>query len=92
MPGKRIMDTPDTTPNPENNPPDTENRRNALRDDVTDMIAYALWRHWKLRPPERDLSATRRWARYATAHLDLCGIEWIRKPPAKCHSDANFEG
>jgi hypothetical protein len=71
--------------------PDIGNRENDLRNEVTDMIAYALWRHWKLRPPERDLSATRRWARCATDHLDLCGIEWTRKPPAKYHSDANFD-
>ena len=70
--------------------PDTENQGDLLRDDITDMIAYALWRHWKQRPPKRDLSATRRWARYATAHLDLCGIEWTQKPPADSHSDANF--
>lgn len=65
-------------------------RKNDLQDEVTDMIAYALWLHWKQRPPKRDLSATRHWARYATAHLELCGIEWTQKPPAKCHSDENF--
>ncbi len=84
------MNTRETPLKPDIEIPDTESRENDLRDDVTDMIAYALWRHWKLRPAKRDLSATRRWARYATAHLDLCGIEWTRKPPAKCHSDANF--
>ncbi len=84
------MNTPDTPLKPDSEIPDTDVRENDLRDDITDMIAYALWRHWKLRPPKRNLSATRRWARYATAHLDLCGIEWTRKPPAKSHSDANF--
>ena len=75
---------PMNTPNPSLKPD------NDLHDDITDMIAYALWRHWKLRPASRNLSETRRWARYATAHLELCGIEWTRKPPPKGHSDANF--
>jgi hypothetical protein len=87
------MTIPDTTPKPDSGTPNTTNtksRKDDLRDDVTDMIAYALWRHWQQRPPKRDLSATRRWARYATAHLDLCGIEWTQKPPPDSHSDANF--
>ena len=74
----------------DNESPDTGNTPDQLRDDVTDMIAYALWRHWKLRPSRRDLAATRQWAAYATDHLKLCGIEWIRRPPDKSHSDANF--
>jgi hypothetical protein len=85
------MNTPDTTQKPDNGPTDTGLQNDDLRDDITDMIAYALWRHWKQRPPKRDLSATRRWAMYVTAHLDLCGIDWTQKPPDKCHSDVNFE-
>jgi hypothetical protein len=83
------MSTPGTE-GAENDLQDDALQGDALQDDVTDIIAYALWRHWKQRPPKRDLSATKRWARYVTAHLSLCGIEWRQKPPAKGHSDTNF--
>ena len=84
------MNTPDEPLKPNIDKLDIKGGENDLSNDVTDMIAYALWQHWKQRPSKRDLSATRRWARYATAHLELCGIEWTQKPPAKCHSDADF--
>jgi hypothetical protein len=85
------MTKPATPPPTDANTPRITPPGNALHEEVTDMIAYALWLHWKQRPPKRDLSATRLWARYATAHLELCGIEWTQKPPAKYHSDANFK-
>ena len=84
------MNTPDRSRKPDRPTTKESAAERQLRNDVTDMIAYALWRHWKQRPPKRDLAATRRWATYATAHLELCGIEWRQKPPAKYHSDVNF--
>lgn len=84
------MTTEDTAQEPESDGRKAERTTGDLRHDITDMIGYALWRHWKLRPPERDLAATKRWAAYVTAHLELCGIEWTRKPPTKNHSDTNF--
>ena len=84
------MTPPDSPPKPPRETPKTAGGEDDLRDEITDMIAYALWLHWKQRPTRRDLSATRRWARYATAHLELCGMEWSRKPPARGHSDAKF--
>ena len=62
----------------------------ADKDDISDMIAYALWRNWKLRPAKRDLAATREWAKRVTAHLELCGVEWSRKPPNQPHGTGNF--
>ena len=64
--------------------------KDAEADDMADMIAYALWRKWKLRPRKRDLAATRAWARHVVAHLRLCGVEWNRRPPRKLHSSADY--
>lgn len=51
------------------------------RDALVEMIAYALWRKMDLKPKKRSLDDARVWARHVVAHLELCGVEWARKPP-----------
>ena len=59
-------------------------------DELVDMIAYALWRHWKLRPARRDLAAMRVLAQQVVEHLALCRIEWRQKPPGPRHGTSDY--
>ena len=52
------------------------------REDLIEMIAYALWRSLDLR---RSLDDARLWARKVVEHLELCQIEWRPKPATRPH-------
>lgn len=60
--------------------------KNADRDELISVINYALWRHWNLRPKKRDIAATKSLAKAVLNHLELCGFDWRKKPPAPPHS------
>ena len=57
-------------------------RTNPDRDELGEMIAYALWQTRRLlRPKGTGPDAYRRWARYVVEHLELCRVRWSRLPP-----------
>jgi hypothetical protein len=51
------------------------------RDELVEIIAYAVWRSSHLRPRRRDLDEARLWAAEIVRQLELCRIEWSRRPP-----------
>ena len=55
------------------------------REDLIEMIAYALWRSLDLRPRKRSLDDARLWARKVVEHLELCQIEWRQRPARGPH-------
>lgn len=56
------------------------------RDELREIIAYALWRSLDLRPQKRSLDDARIWAKHIVDHLELCRVEWKKKPPLGPHS------
>ena len=51
------------------------------REELTETIAFALWKRMDLRPKKRSLDDARRWAEQVVDHLDLCGVECRKLPP-----------
>ncbi len=62
------------------------NRMDLAREELIDVIAYALWRSLDLRPRNRDLLDCQVWATKVVDHLERSGIEWSKKPPIAGHS------
>jgi hypothetical protein len=56
------------------------------KNELIEVIAFALWRSLDLRLRRRSLDDARLWARRVVEHLELCGIEWARRPPVPPHS------
>ena len=56
------------------------------RDDLIQMITYALWRHFKFRPKSRSIDDHRPYAGKVVEHLEMCGVELRKKEPRKAHS------
>jgi hypothetical protein len=56
------------------------------KNELIEVVAFVLWRSLDLRPRKRSLDDARLWARRVVEHLELCGIEWARRPPAPPHS------
>jgi hypothetical protein len=60
-------------------------RMEVQREELVEIIAFALWRSIDLRPRKRNLDDARVWAREVVKHLELCGIDWTRGPPTPPH-------
>jgi hypothetical protein len=55
-------------------------------DHLAETIAYAIWRNISLRPRRRSLDDARILAQAIVEHIERCGIECRRRPPARWHS------
>ena len=55
------------------------------RHELTEVIAYALWKNHRMRPQKKSLDQSRIWAKAVVAHLELCRIEFKRLPPRPWH-------
>ena len=53
--------------------------------DLTEAIAYALWRNHQARPRRKSLDETRHYARTVVAHLKLCGMSVVQRDPRPLH-------
>ena len=51
------------------------------RDELINMVGYALWRNLSLRPKKRSLEDAKIWATKIVEHLEQCRIEFHRKHP-----------
>jgi hypothetical protein len=56
------------------------------REELIEIIAYALWRGLDLRPKKRSLDDARAWAARVVDHLEACGVSWTKRPAMKAHS------
>ncbi len=56
------------------------------REELIEIIAYALWRGLDLRPKRRSLDDARAWAAKVVDHLEACGVTWGKRPARKPHS------
>ena len=56
------------------------------REELIEIIAYALWRGLDLRPKRRSLDDARAWATRVVEHLEACGVTWTKSQASKPHS------
>ncbi len=56
------------------------------REELIEIIAYALWRGLDLRPKRRSLEDARAWATRVVDHLEACGVTLTRQQARKPHS------
>lgn len=55
------------------------------KDELTQALAYALWRNWHLRMKARRLDDARLWAGAVAGHLERCGWRVVRRPERAAH-------
>lgn len=56
------------------------------RDDLLQVITYALWRHFKFRQKRRSVEEHRPYANRVVEHLEMCGVELEKREQRKLHS------
>lgn len=55
------------------------------KDELIDLVAFALWHHRQLRPRHESLAELRLWARVVVEHLETAGVVWSRRPSPPPH-------
>ena len=55
------------------------------RQELIELIAFALWRQIDLRPRRRSLDDARLWAEKVVEQLERSGVSWTRDAPAPSH-------